>query len=55
MNNYLSYDVDITVGDIYGQDFQGFLMKNLVASSMGKNDGTKMKSFLKSFCYNTAF
>lgn len=51
--NYLSYDVDITVGDIYGESFQT-LLKDLIASSMGKNDGKKIKSFLKSYMFNIA-
>lgn len=51
--NYLSYDVDIRVGEIYGEDFS-VLWKDIIASCMGKNDGLKINCFLKSFLYSLA-
>lgn len=53
MTKYLSYDVDITVGEIYGSNLDT-LLKDLVASSMGKNDGKKPMCFLKSFMFSAA-
>lgn len=54
MLKHKSYDVDITVGDIYGENCNGVLLKDLIASCMGKNKGDLPYSFLKSFMYSCA-
>lgn len=54
MQNYTAYDVDITVNDIYHGDLGGKLLKDIIACSMGKNKGDKVKSFLKSFLFSCA-
>lgn len=45
--------MDITVGEIYGTEFS-MLLKDLIASSMGKNEGKTPQSFLKSYIFCTA-